>query len=44
MPTASVGTTIRVAYVTGWRTHSELQTRTWEHVDFDNGASAAADA
>jgi integrase len=28
---------IRVAYVTGWRTHSELQTRTWEHVDLDNG-------
>jgi integrase len=28
---------IRVAYATGWRTHSELQTRTWKHVDLDNG-------
>jgi integrase len=28
---------IRVAHITGWRTHSELQTRTWKHVDFDNG-------
>jgi integrase len=26
-----------VAYVTGWRTKSELLTRQWRHVDFANG-------
>jgi integrase len=26
-----------VAYVTGWRTRSELLTRQWRHVDFANG-------
>jgi integrase len=26
-----------VAYVTGWRTKSELLTRQWRHVDFGNG-------
>ncbi len=27
----------RVAYITGWRTKSELLTRQWQHVDFDGG-------
>ena len=26
-----------VAYITGWRTKSELLTREWRHVDLDNG-------
>jgi integrase len=26
-----------IAYITGWRTKSELLTRQWRHVDFANG-------
>jgi len=28
---------VQCAYLTGWRTQSELLTRLWKHVDFDNG-------
>jgi integrase len=28
---------VQVAYITGWRTKSELLTRQWKHVDFDAG-------
>ena len=28
---------VEVAYITGWRVPSEVLTRQWQHVDFDNG-------
>jgi len=28
---------IEVAYYTGWRVHSEILTREWQHMDFKNG-------
>jgi hypothetical protein len=30
-----------VAYITGWRTKSELLTRQWRHVDLANGWTPA---
>ena len=28
---------VEVAYITGWRVPSEVFTRQWQHVDFNNG-------